>query len=622
VDVGNATTEVAFLDGDRLLGVDRVPTRGRKGSAESLRGAAALVRRLERRVGCRVTQARVAPLRAVYTATMTIPPAPPATGRLRLLTAGVATPGGSGAWVGIPLWLDRPVPPAWAERAERAPAAGAPAAGPPAVAIVPAGAGYARAAGQLRALLGAGVPVGAVLAGGDEGVLIFNRLGAVLPVIDQVDLTAVAGCDLVAVEVRPPGHPLTLLADPVALAAAFSLPAAEAGDAAVLCRALVDFSNAVVGRAASASTGPVSAGPASAVSASAFAGLASAGLASAGLASAGLASGGLASTGLASAGPATASPDWDDSWTAGPWVEVVAGQRIALRTACAQAAGWPVGAVRALGTAGGRTETDDLFALDLAAVADTATARRGSLGSAAIVASLRRLSDGDDHAAVLADLLGVPVHSALSEPAAARLGALTTPGARPDAAVIDLGAGTVDVIAVHGEVVAAGAGELLTTAVAETLRIPRAAADWVKRGPCLRVDGGQRFEAEDGSRGFLDRPAPPAAAGMLAARGPAGLLPFNRGHSPAEWRAMRLRLKEAVFTANLRRALGTLGGTLPQVLLVGGPAGDDELLGVLLRSLPGDVPVGRASVGGTLAGAPAGHRYAAAVGLALAAPAR
>ena len=57
-----------------------------------------------------------------------------------------------------------------------------------------------------------------------------------------------------------------------------------------------------------------------------------------------------------------------------------------------------------------------------------------------------------------------------------------------------------------------------------------------------------------------------------------------------------------MFAANLRRALDTLGGTLPQVLLVGGPAGDDELLGVLLRALPGDVPVGRASVGATLAG--------------------
>ena len=112
VDVGNATTEVAFLDGDRLLGVDRVPTRGRKGSEDSLRAAAALVRRLERRLGCRVTQARVAPLRAVDTTTMTIPPAPPATGRLRLLTAGVATPGGTGAWAGVPLWLDGPLSPA------------------------------------------------------------------------------------------------------------------------------------------------------------------------------------------------------------------------------------------------------------------------------------------------------------------------------------------------------------------------------------------------------------------------------------------------------------------------------------------------------------------------------
>ena len=618
VDVGNATTEVAFLDGDRVLGVDRVPTRGRKGSADSLRGAAALVRRLERRLGCQVTEARVAPLRAVDTTTMTIPPAPPPTGRLRLLTAGVATPGGAGAWVGAPLWLDRPPRPR---------------AGAPAVAVVPAGFGYARAAGQLRALLGAGVPVGAVLAGGDEGVLIFNRLTAALPVIDQVDLAAVAGCDLVAVEVRPPGDPLVLLGDPVALADAFALAAGEAKDAAVLCRALVDFSNAVVGRAAPGGTprdrapgygsapGGRAAADDTAAGDAAEDGTAGDGTARDGTAGDGNAGDGTTADGVAGDG-AAAGPGpgpGERPGEAGPWVEA-AGQRIALQLACAQVAGWPVGTVRALGTADGRNELDDLFALDLALVADTATARRGSLGTAALVASLRRLSDGDDHAAALAGLLGVPVRSVLSEPAAARRGALTTPGARPDAAVVDLGAGTVDVIAVHGEVVAAGAGELLTTAVAETLRIPRAAADWVKRGPCVRVDGGRRFEAEDGSRGFLDRPAPAAAAGMLAARGPAGLLPFDRGHSPAEWRAMRLRLKEAVFAANLRRALATLGGTLPQVLLVGGPAGDDELLGVLLRALPGHVPVGRATVGGTLAGPPAGHRYAAAVGLGLTTP--
>jgi hypothetical protein len=560
VDVGNATTEVAFLDGDRLLGADRVATRGRKGSADSLRGAAALVRRLERRLGCRAGEARVAPLRAVDTTTLTIPAAPPATGRLRLLTAGVATPGGTGAWVGAPLWLDRPRPAS---------------PGAPVVAVVPPDLGYARAAEGLRNLLSAGVPVGAVLAAGDEGVLIFNRLYANLPVIDQVDPAVVAGCDLIAVEVRPPGQPLTLLADPVALAAAFSLAGGEAGDAATLCRTLVDTSNAVVGRAADG-----------------------------------------AGAGHGDTGPGPGSRPGEPGEPGEPWVEA-AGERVTLRLACAQAHRWPVGAVRVLGSAGGQAEVDDLFALDLAAVADAATARRGSLGSAALVASLRRMSDGADHEGELAGLLGLPVRRTLTEPAAARLGALTTVGARPDAVVVDLGAGTVDVIAPGGEVVAAGAGGLLTAAVAETLGITRAAADWVKRGPCLRVDGGQRFEAEDGSRGFLDRPAPASATGMLAVSGPAGLLPFDRRHSPAEWRALRLRLKEAVFAANLRRALATLGAALPQVLIVGGPAGDDELLGVVLRALPGDVPVGRANVGGTLAGSPAGHRYAAAVGLAM-----
>src|SRR5581483_1594524 len=87
---------------------------------------------------------------------------------------------------------------------------------------------------------------------------------------------------------------------------------------------------------------------------------------------------------------------------------------------------------------------------------------------------------------------------------------------------------------------------------------PRAAADWVKRGPCLRITGSQQFEAEDGSHGFLDRPAAPSTLGQLAAPGPAGLLPFDRRHSPAEWRALRLRLKEAVFAANLLRAMRTL----------------------------------------------------------------
>jgi Actin-like ATPase involved in cell division len=143
------------------------------------------------------------------------------------------------------------------------------------------------------------------------------------------------------------------------------------------------------------------------------------------------------------------------------------------------------------------------------------------------VASLSRAGD-EDAASVLGDLLQVPVHGPVSEPAAARLGALTTPGGRDDAIVADLGAGTIDVIGPGGSVVAAGAGELLTAAVAEMLGIPRASADWVKRGPCVRVDGGQRFEGEDGRRGFLGRPGARLGGGMLAVEGPGGWLPFDR----------------------------------------------------------------------------------------------
>ncbi len=603
VDIGNATTEVVLLAGGRLLGAERLPTRGRKGSADSLRGAAALVRRMERRLAVTAGEARIAPLRAVGTATLTIPAVVPDTGRLRVLAAGVATPGGAGTCVGQPLWLDGE----WLEGErldEGAPGGAAP--GPPAraavVALVPARLGYVEAARRLRQLLEAGIPVGAVLAGGDEGVLIANRLGVPVPVIDQVDVAAAAACTLLAAEVRRPGQPLTLLTDPVALSAALRLGGGEAGDAATVSRALLDYGNGVIGLAPEAAGGPGPAAP----------GPAAPRLAASGLAVSGLPASGLAAPGAAAPGPIAAS-------RAEPWV-VANGRRIGLRAACRELAGWPVGTVTALGTLDGETSLDDLFAVDLAAAADTATARRGSVGRAALVSSLHRYTPGSDHAAVLAGLLGCPVHCVLSEPAAARLGASTTPGARPDAIVVDVGAGTIDVIAPDGEVVAAGAGDLLTVAVAEILGVPRAAADWVKRGPCVRLDGSQRFEAEDGTRGFLDGPADPAAAGMLAAAGPAGWLPFDRRHSPAEWRAIRLRLKEAVFAANLARALRTLGRELGQVLIVGGPAGDDELLGVLLRTLPEGVTAGRGNVGGTLAGTAAGHRHAAALGLALAPP--
>ena len=142
VDVGNATTEVVLVSGGKILGAGRAPTRGRKGSPGSLRGAAALVRRLERQFGCTVTQARIAPLRAVDTAVVSVPDTAAPAGRLRVLAAGVLTPGGTGACVGVPLPLGEP--PAGAAFA----AGGQQPDGTAVVAVVPAGLRYGEAAAR------------------------------------------------------------------------------------------------------------------------------------------------------------------------------------------------------------------------------------------------------------------------------------------------------------------------------------------------------------------------------------------------------------------------------------------------------------------------------------------
>ena len=164
VDVGNATTEVVIVADGAILGAGRAPTRGRKGSPESLRGAAAVVRRVARQTGAVVDEARIAPLRPVETSVRTVPDVPPPTGRLRVLRAGVATPGGAGACVGVPLLLGNP--------AGTADHVG------PVIVVVPPQTRFDQAAAGIRGLLAAGTRVGAVLVGCDEAVLVANRLPA------------------------------------------------------------------------------------------------------------------------------------------------------------------------------------------------------------------------------------------------------------------------------------------------------------------------------------------------------------------------------------------------------------------------------------------------------------
>ena len=368
-----------------------------------------------------------------------------------------------------------------------------------------------------------------------------------VPVVDEVPLDRLVDADLVAVEVR---SPLRSLVDPLWTVAHLGLSTGERGDAAALAGRLYDQANAVV--AVSSAQVPVSS-PQAVVT-------------------------------LADGSVRPLSP--------GPH---------------------PAGAVRSYRLPDGTFRlVDDLFAVDLAALADAQLTRVGAVASRTVaLAALHADAPYTDPGPALSTLLGVSVHTAPSEAVAARLGALSTPGAPPEAVVVDLGGGTVDVVSTMDAMVLAGAGELLTVATAAVLGCGGTPAEWAKRGPASRVEAPQLLLAEDGTRTFLDAPVRPDAIGALVVPGPTGWLPFDRRLAPSEWRALRLRLKTEILGANLARALR---GAPDTVLVVGGPAGDDEVLGCVARALPPGTAVARADAAGVL-----GHRHAVAYGLVLSA---
>lgn len=256
-------------------------------------------------------------------------------------------------------------------------------------------------------------------------------------------------------------------------------------------------------------------------------------------------------------------------------------------------------------------EPVDTWTVDLAALESLPGLRPGAVARpSAVTAALLPSGRGDDHIAAFAEDWAGATIQADSEVAASRRGALTTPGARDDACIIDLGGGTVDVSWPGGARTVAGSGVLLTSCVADVLGVPNGLAEWVKRGPASRVDTPHLLVRETGERDLLDVAATAGTVGWLVAPGPSGDLPFSRSLQLAEWRALRRAAKRACLADNLARAVEGLVAPGTDVLLVGGPAGDDEAVDIVNEAVPG-VIAGRADVAGRL-----GHRWAVAYGLA------
>ena len=551
IDVGNSTTEVVLVDAHTRepLAWDRAPTRGVKGSSQSLDTAAGLLNRVMRRSGHVVDQVSVAPLHPVRTAAVVIPDTVRPTGRLRAGPGGSDTVGVAGVGFGTPCSLD-----------------GDPPRDVDVVALVPGRFGYAAAARGVNGWLADGVSVVAVVCADDEAVLVSNRLDTPIPVVDRMNVLDLGPgrVERLAVEVARLGQPLTRITDPLWLVSCLRLGDGERGDAVSAAGRLVDSRAGVVA--------------------------------------------------VSRADPG-AEPQEPEPQS---WVEWANGRRSSFRDAHPRLRRGPPGEALAYWVAGDDRSPHpvaDLVTLRLADVGGAAMSRQGSVADQAyVLSSLGRRSPVSDPAPELAQRTGLRVVATIDEADAARRGALTTPGAPASAAVLDLGGGTIDLVVGGSSVIGAGAGELLTVSVAELLGIPRGAAEWAKRGPGLHVDSPHVVVAEDGSRSFAHLPPPPDALGSVVVSGPVGWLVVSSQLSGSEWRVLRLAVKHEVLGGGVRRLLAA-GLDLPSALVVvGGPAGDDETVRVLGDVLAAGMAVGRGAVAGVL-----GHRHAVAHGLALAA---
>ena len=423
------------------------------------------------------------------------------------------------------------------------------------IAVVPSGVGFEFAAAAInRELENGSNIVGAVIAD-DEAVLVAKRVSADIPIADGVDTEIARTAQRLFLEVRPQNSSLKIATDVWALRSALELSEMDASPLNEIVRWVKNERTALIGLFSETQiSNPINNG----------------------------------------------FIDWIDGTTTELFEAIAKIENSLIGDVSRIAITEPV-------------STSDIWAFDITKVlADRGLRQVGHTRDLA----LAQLSPHSSSSNLdLSAMFKVPVVVAESESFAARIGATSTPGVGSGAAILDIGGGTIDLIS-EVELSAAGAGELLTAAVAFALDTSRGAADWIKRGPAQRLESPQVLLSEDGSKNFVSEAAPyPASAmGSLVTPGPAGFLTFGQNLQPAEWRIMRQGLKQAAIGKNVARLIRSLEsktGTAQDLdlVVVGGPVADDELLPVI-GAIPGVKGIGRGNVAGKL-----GHRYAVAYGL-------
>ncbi|MFZ5975524.1 MAG: diol dehydratase reactivase subunit alpha [Bacillota bacterium] len=592
VDIGNATTEVALArihDDKRMdfLSSATVPTTGIKGTTQNIHGVFQSLTDALKKAGLKMADLdlirvnEAAPVIgdvAMETITETI------ITESTMIGHNPSTPGGVGVGIGKTVLL---------ERIHQEPQ------GVDIIAVIPKTIHFEEAADSVNACMDRYNIVG-IIAQGDDGVLINNRLKKKVPIVDEVMLIEKVPLGMqAAIEVAQPGSVVEVLSNPFGIATLFGLDADDTRQIVPIARALIGNRSAVVIKTPQGDVKErrIPAGM------------------------------------IIFTGRSTVSVNVEEG---------------AEKIMEAQAKSLPLEDVRGeAGTnAGGMLERvrqvmsnltnqhpsnikiQDILAVDtfVPRMVRGGIAQEFSLESAVGIAAMVKADrlQMEKIAWELSEKIGVRVEVGGVEADMAIRGALTTPGTEKPLAIIDMGAGSTDASIINraGDIVSihlGGAGNMVSMLIKTEMGVDdNELAEEIKKYPLAKVESLFHIRHEDGTVQFFDKPLDPRTFARVVILREGEMVPIDTKLSLEKIRNIRRTAKEKVFVTNALRALSRVSPTgnvrdVGFVVLVGGSALDFEIPQMVTEALSEyNIVAGRANIRGV-----EGPRNAVATGLIL-----
>jgi len=597
VDIGNSSTEVGLVkreeEGSTFVASSLFRTTGLKGTKDNVPGVLRALERAAANADIATDEIDVVLLNeaapvigdvAMETITETI------ITESTMIGHDPSTPGGSGLGTGVTV----PVTDDPSEYTRDQPV----------VVLVDGDVDFAVAAERITEWSEHGIEVAGAIVQDDDAVLIDNRIGSSIPIVDEVSkLDAVPLGQPAAVEVAPPetGRTIDDLSNPYGIATVFSLSPEETRKIIPISRALVGNKSAVVVKTPKGDVEERTI-PAGSLTIEDERGNTTQ----------------VSMDEGADAIMTTITDRWPIADVRGESGSNIGGMLNRSRESMAAVTGQDPNAIRIRDTMAVDTQVPQEVQGSAAGEYSMETA----VGLAAMVKTeelpMQQIADGVE-AEIDADvrIQGVEADMAV-------LGSLTTPGTDRPIAILDMGGGSTDaayfdedmeIESIH----LAGAGDMVTMLIDSELGLDdRALAESIKIHPVAKAETLYSIRHEDGTVSFSDDAVDPETFGKVVLLTDEGLEPLDVEASVEEIRATRREAKGKVFVRNAERALRLLTPTdnlrhLPYVVMVGRSALDFEIPELVSDSLAEyGIVCGRGNVRGEM-----GPRNAVATGLAL-----